>query len=306
MVENRISVNDIECMVGTCVKGILREYHHSIGYEYEDVIDYLSSLVYAKFGENFIVPLELFNINGKELKVQFKDAPNDNYGNSYGSYNSYSHILYIYKNCPKDTEYIKRIIAHELSHSIDKSKRSKTDFDTQKTVEAYSGDTKEYKVASAIMYLFRPTEIQARLTEYQALLKSRPKLVNCYVFTLDNNILSDPKTWVLQQEVNSCLKIKDMYYFLNKLKNYDYTSGQLDNDVDYAQVLLLLSSIRYDIFTGRMGERGKYVNQDKFNGDFNSKEFYKMKKNLIKLLRKRINDMIAKARKIKADAIGVK
>lgn len=305
MVRNNISVNDIGYMVNTCVKNILREYHHSIGYEYENTIDKLSSFIYHHFGVNVSVPLNMFNVNGKELKLQFESQPPDGDENTYGAYDSDSHILKIYKNCPKDIEYIKRVVTHELSHAVDKSKRTKTDFDTSDTVNAYSDNAKEFQVANTIMYLFRPTEIQARLSEYQSLLKSRPKLTTCYVFNQKNDILNNQKQYVLQKEVDNCLKLKDMYYYFNKLKNYDYTSGELDDGIDYTQVLLLIGSIRRDIFTNRMKEIGKPINQSKFDNGFNHKQFYKIKNNVIRLLHKRLNNMITKARKIKADAIYV-
>ena len=301
MKTNILCVNDINSMVGTCVKSILNEYHHTIDYRYGNEITKLAELITKKFGQNFVPP---FKINGNLIGVKFYQPKND--GEPAG-YDSENHILYISKNIPNDFNYIKQIVSHEFSHIIDKSYRTRKDFDNDTTVDNYNiDDQKSFEVAKNISYLFRPTEIQARLSSYHNLLTERPKLLDCNVVELKSLIASNPKLHVLQTEVEDCLKIKSMYVAIKMLEKYAANNQEtsiLPNGVDYWSVLMILASSRREMTMKRNGDMNVSPDDNKFTKQINSNDFSKAKQRIIQLFRKRMNNMIHKAKKIKYDVM---
>lgn len=301
MVNKQICLDEIKGMVGTCLDRILNEYHHTVDYQYGNDIDGLTKLIIDRFGKPFVAP---FKVNGNLIGVNFYHS---NSNEEPAGYDSKNHVLYISDDIPLDFDYIKQIVSHEFSHIVDKSNRTKPDFDSDVTINNYrSYDEKSFDAAKTISYLFRPTEIQARLSAYHNLLTTRPKLINCKVLELDSLISTNPRLYVLQTEVEDCLKIKSMYKAIKMLEKYAKNNQDMSvapNGVDYWTVLMIIAASRREITMRRNGDDNISQENNKFTQQIDSNTFLMAKKRIIQLYRKRMNDMIHKAKKIKYDVM---
>ena len=90
---------------------------------------------------------------------------------------------------------------------------------------------------------------------------------------------------------------------LEKYATNNQETSILPNGVDYWSVLIILAASRREMTMKRSSDINTFQDNNKFTQQIKSSDFSKAKQRIIQLLRKRMNNMIHKAKKIKYDVI---
>ena len=163
----KLVVNDLKIIITECVQRIL-EYHHVINQSLESLAEMVLSI--AEKGGGVIPANEVAKFNpyfdGADLNVAI-----ENETGNVASYEHKTNTLYV----PNSSSFyrngrLKEVIMHELSHYIDNNLRTKPDFANKR----YYDDAEAADLANDILYYFKPTEMQARLTQYKYFLEKYP------------------------------------------------------------------------------------------------------------------------------------
>jgi hypothetical protein len=90
---------------------------------------------------------------------------------------------------------------------------------------------------------------------------------------------------------------------LEKYATNNQETSILPNGVDCWSVLIILAASRREMTMKRSSDINAYPDNNKFTQQIKSSDFSKAKQRIIQLLRKRMNNMIHKAKKIKYDVM---
>ena len=152
MAIKKISLDELNDMVGTCLDMVLNEYHHTIDYQYGTDIETIARCVSIMFGDNFTIPEHLVTVNGKPLNINFYQPKREQ---EFAGYDISTNTLHISKSIPNDYKFIKQLVSHEMSHIVDKQKRTKEDFDTDGAIDTYTiDDSKSFNEAKFIITFY--------------------------------------------------------------------------------------------------------------------------------------------------------
>lgn len=269
-----INEQDIREMVTECVSMLL-ERHGAI----DEKLEGLADLIIAKYeeGGGIISANEINSINpyfktAKPIKVTIVDG-----GASIASYDYKTNEIEINKQRFNSRYSAKESIMHELSHFIDLNARTKApnpprQFSTNGPKDIHA------TFANDILYFFRPTEMQARLTQYAYFLKEHPEFAS---------------KKLIMHENEKVLKIGYMRTLLAIFNGAQYNSPS----EDIVQMVANIAS--YD----RVEKRGGTYSNSAFWEDMSKKEFILQKEKISKILTKRLKSFVNKAAKIKYDCL---
>ena len=269
-----LNVKDLKRIVTECIQRIL-EYHSAI----DSRLEQLADLVINKFeaGGGNIEPDTINSINpyfktNKPLVV----TPINN-SDCVASYNFSTNEIEINSGKYVLPSKMKENIMHELSHYIDLNLRTKPK-DPAFKLSDYGETDAMAKIADEIIYLFSPTEMQARLTQFKQLLKRCP----------------GQSTKSLTEHFNErCLKLAQMKELLDIFNDcrYGYKSDEI------------VQMVAYSTSYSRLKRKGNNVENAAWGTYMSENEFNQQKEKIGKVLEKRLNLMQQKASKIKFDAM---
>ena len=263
--------NDIRQMVTECVSMLL-ERHGAI----DERLEGLADLIIKKFeeGGGKITPEELsqfnkyFNCNRPLNVIVGTD------GRDAAAYYRETNTIKIDKNSFfTRNDRLKEAIMHELSHFVDQNMRTVPDY----TGKFYNDSSYKAKIANDIMYYFRPTEMQARLTQFK------------YAIKKDKSLANRPLS-----AAESILKIKEMKYLISVLLSERFNNHYMG----------VLHRISFMQSATRAQNRGNGISNAGFINGFRSKnDFLTQKEKIIHKLGIKLRNYINKASKIKFDAL---
>lgn len=270
----KLGANDLEIMITECVQRIL-EHHHAI----DDSLEQLASLIIDKFkGGGGNIDPEAINAVNPYFKVTtpLKIIPvrGVNYVASYSKnnneieINSDRNIL-----LPK----MKENIMHELSHFVDLNLRTKPR-DPAFRLSEYGEVDAMANIADDIIYLFSPTEIQARLTQFKQLLKRIP---------------GQSRKDLTEYFNEKCLRLTRMKELLEIFNDcrYGYKSDEI------------VQMVAYSTSYSRIIRKGGNIDNAAWGENMSEEEFIIQKKKIGRVLEKRLRNMWQKASKLKFDAL---
>lgn len=267
-----LSECEIRSMVMECVSMIL-EHHHSI----DKSLEKLAELIDEKYheGGGFISTEEINAINpyfSVKSPLVVSVVSNDEF---VASYNVKTNEIEINEKKYNGKFSSKETIMHELSHFIDLNARTKplnppTQYTPNGPIDL------PVKFSNDILYFFRPTEIQARLTQFTYFLKSNPDCAKKDLSSFENE---------------KVLKADYMSTLIEIVEGSDYykASGEI--------VQILANSASYN----RVKKRGGGYERSAFLDNMSESEFNVQKQKIISILKKRLKSFKQKALKIKYD-----
>ena len=277
------TLDDIRQMVSECLER-LYEYHHAPDESISALADAVIEKV--KHGGGVISRRTMNKINpyfkeNRPLKVIVVKSGFNTllHGKVNASYNQDDNTIEIVKNNVnlENMGRVKELIMHELSHFVDKNLGNKFN-----KIIQFNGIQDKYVVfANNFKYLFDPSEIQARLSEYHQHLKEVPE-----------DALED----ALEETLNKILFLKQMEGYLKKVKNIDFYS-------ENSEAIYRISKLNYAERIARRDNGPQNINMDNKNGFVSIEQFEDMKNNIVRKAEKRLRSMKNKAYKIKYDAI---
>lgn len=267
-----LSEREIRSMVMECVSMIL-EHHHAIDKSLEKLADLIDEKYHE--GGGVISVEEINSINpyfSVNSPIVVSVVSNDEFA---ASYNEKTNEIEINEKKYNGRFSSKELIMHELSHFIDLNARTKPiNPPTQYTP---NGPTDlPVKFSNDILYFFRPTEMQARLTQFTYFLKSNPDCARKDLTSIENE---------------KVLKTEYMSILIEIVEGTEYykTSGEI--------VQILANSASCD----RVKKRGGGYERSAFLDGMSESEFNVQKQKIISILKKRLNSFKQKALKIKYD-----
>jgi hypothetical protein len=233
-------------------------------------------ILYCTLGK-YLEKFNNFN-KGKSLLICFSRDKGKTQCSSYNKENNsitfnLMNIKKIFEDRHISSNYWFSLIMHEISHYIDLNLRTKNDVRSYFSLnsDAFSTSKQFVDVANRILYLFSPTEIQARLNEYYYGLK--------YGLLSKNDSIDSNKS--------------DNVLLGNEMLGHIVS---LENETDsYSIVLELLLAAKLHV--KRLKNNPKYIQDTDFI--WNDKEFEDQKQSLLRLYKKRLSSMERKAESIR-------
>lgn len=270
----KLGANDLKIMITECVQRIL-EYHGAI----DDSLEQLADVIINKFehGGGTIDPETINSINPYFKTRQPLIVTPVRNAEYVASYDINTNEIEINSNRNILLPKMKENIMHELSHFVDLNMRTKP-ADPAFKLSDYGETDALANIADDIIYLFSPTEIQARLTQFKQLLKRMP---------------NQSRKNLTEHFNEKCLRLehmKDLIDIFNDCR-YGYKSEEI------------VQMVAYSMSFSRIKRRGGNVDNAAWGETITEEEFNEQKEKIGRTLEKRLRNMWQKASKLKFDAI---
>lgn len=270
-----LTEQDIKQMVAECTERVLSEVRHRLDSGLRNLAKLAIEVANDGGGSipaNLVNNLNPYFKTDKPMQVIVKKAE-DRFEDA--SFDSKNMILSIVPRMLKSKKLLS-VVVHELSHFVDQEKRTKTDTDNL---------CHRHPFFNNCTYIFKPTEMQARLAQYGELIEGSP--------------------WHRRLKIDDSrtgLAIGSMENFLESIKNARFTPAM----INYPMALVAWISIAESAKRVMRRHGAEEFNdiRDLVDTAFHGRaDFEKKKASIVKLYEKRLSVFKHKALKIKYDVI---